>query len=76
LRIFNTINLKPQREVELSIDCDQLEVSRDGKYVYALDRDRAKIAVVEVSSGRELKLIHLGGFPVLAIPVTEVLRNN
>ncbi|MBI3468107.1 MAG: hypothetical protein HY000_34305 [Planctomycetes bacterium] len=74
IRIFDTFNVKPQGEVSLSIgNCDRLETSRDGKYLYALDREQARIGVVEIATGREVKVLdNVGPVPVavLALPET------
>jgi RNA polymerase sigma factor (sigma-70 family) len=73
VRIYSTAELKPQREIELSLDdCQALEVSRDGKYVYALDRDRAKLAVLDVATGREVKVLdQVGKYPYILIALPE-----
>jgi hypothetical protein len=72
LKVYSTFDLKFQNEVELSISrCDSLEPSQDGKYMYALDRERAKLAVIDVATGRAVKVLDgLAKYPglVLALP--------
>jgi hypothetical protein len=54
---FRTDSLAPQDDIDLPLEsCDYLEVSRDGKQVYALDRKNARLAVIDVLSGRIIKV--------------------
>jgi RNA polymerase sigma factor (sigma-70 family) len=73
LRIFSTKDLTLQREVELSLkDCQGLEVSRDGKYVYVLNPDQAKLAVLDAVTGKEVKVLdQVGKYPYIMIPLPE-----
>jgi hypothetical protein len=72
VRIYSTDSLKLQNEIQLSISsCDKLEASWDGKYAYALDRNAAKLAVIDIAAGKEVKVLNnIGKIPavVLALP--------
>jgi hypothetical protein len=67
IRIFHSLPLKPQREIDLSLsNCDSLTISRDGNYLYAVDFEKGGMAVVEISAGREVTVIQdVGAHPAL-----------
>ncbi len=69
IRVFSTVDLKFLKEIELSIsDCGFLEASRDGEYVYALDRENGRLAVVDVATGREFRVLDsIGKYPVIVL---------
>jgi len=74
LRIYNTDNLKLHNEIEVSLpSCDSLEPSHDGKYIYALNRQQAKLAVIDMSSGRQVKVIEkVAKYPALVMALPSV----
>ena len=54
---FRTDNLAAQDDFDLPLEsCDYLEVSRDGKQLYAIDRKNARLAVIDVLSGSIIKV--------------------
>jgi hypothetical protein len=65
VKVFNASDLKFQRTIELPLtDCHCLQVSRDGKYLYALDAEEAKLAVVDIALGRQVKVLeNVGTYP-------------
>jgi hypothetical protein len=69
VRVFNVSDLSVQREIDLPIaDCRSLAASCDGKYLYALDAENSKIAVIDVASGQELKVLdRIGTHPQIMI---------
>jgi hypothetical protein len=75
LKIYGTKDLKFQREIELPLaDCQALEVSADGKYVYALSSAESKVAVLDASTAKLVKVLeNLGTYPhiLLAVPEAE-----
>jgi hypothetical protein len=73
VKIFSTSDLKLQSEVELPIaGCDQLEASLDGKYMYALDREQGRLAVIEIATAKEFKVLEkFAKQPVLVFALPE-----
>ncbi len=72
VKVFSTADLTFKRQIELPLtDCQDLEVSRDGKYLYALDAENAKLAVLETASGRALKVLDVGKYPLLMMALPE-----
>ena len=80
VRVFSTSELKLRREFDLSfttarrmeLDTQPIEVSRDGNYLYALNPDDAKLAVIEIATGRELKVLDaVGKYPLIMIALPE-----
>lgn len=69
LRVFNTFDLEPQGEIDLSIDnINKLEASLDGKYMYAVDWLHARLAVIDIGTGREIKVLDdVGHDPAMII---------
>ena len=73
VKVFNTSDLKFQRKVELPLtDCHGLESSRDGKYLYAMDSEKAKLAIIETASGRTVKVLEFPAkYPLLMFALPE-----
>jgi hypothetical protein len=72
IKVFSTADFKFQKEIVVSLkDCQRLVASRDGKYVYGLNPTEAKVAVMEVPTGREAKVIEVGAYPWMIIPLPE-----
>jgi hypothetical protein len=75
LRVFTTLDLKFQIDIEATIpDINGLRTSMDGKYLYLWNRDQAKIAVLDVRTGKETKILStVGKYPwmILALPETH-----
>lgn len=73
LRVFSTSELKFQRQIELPLtDCHCLQASRDGRYLYALDSEDAKLAILETASGRVVKVLPIPGkYPLLMTALPE-----
>jgi hypothetical protein len=71
VKVFRTSDLKYQREIELPLkDCASLRVSSDGKYLYALNPEEAKLAVLDAGSGRTVKVLDVPArYPLLVLPV-------
>lgn len=67
IKCYQTTDLKPITDIQLSItDCDYLVVSRDGTVLYALNEEGV-ISVVEVTSGKERKILkNVGTRPAIA----------
>jgi hypothetical protein len=58
VKVYRTTDLTLDRQIELPVaDCQHLEVSRDGKYLYALDVEAAKLAVLDAKSGRAIRVL-------------------
>jgi hypothetical protein len=72
VKVFSTVDLTLQSEMDLPLtDCDQLEASHDGKYMYALDQKGGKVAVLDIARGRVVKVLdRVGKVPatVFALP--------
>ena len=83
LKVFNTANVSFQQEIEVPLaDCHWLAVSRDGKYLYAigplngppfdeLSITQSRLAVIDASSGREVKILGAGQRPAVVFPLAE-----
>lgn len=72
IRIYNSVDLEFLNEIELSLsEINRLKASPDGKYIYALHRAAAKLAVIDVSTGREVKVLKVGQYPWLVVPLPE-----
>ncbi len=72
LRVYGTPGLNLINEIKVSLtSCDYLEPSVDGKYIYALSRDQAKIAVIDLATGREVKVLGIGKYPALILALPE-----
>ena len=75
LKVYGTTDLKLQREITLPLfDCEALEVSSDGGYVYALSSNEAKVAVLDAMTAKMVKVLeNVGAYPhiTLAVPETE-----
>jgi hypothetical protein len=83
LKVFSTADLSFQQEIEVPLaDCHWLAVSRDGKYLYAtgplngppfeeLSITRSCAAVIDASSGCEVKILEAGQRPALVFPVAD-----
>jgi DNA-binding beta-propeller fold protein YncE len=78
VKVFSAAELKLQREIEVSLDdCQRLEVSRDGKYVYALNPDQAKVAVLDATTGREVKVLdQVGKYPYILMALPEAVEEK
>src|SRR5262249_17329307 len=72
-KVFRTNELAFHREVDLSITaCRGLVASLDGKYIYALDSDHAKLAVIDVATAKEVKVIeNVGKYPRFLFAIQE-----
>jgi hypothetical protein len=71
IRVFRTLDLEPATEITASVNVDYLAASGDGQQLYVLDRDQHRVAVVDVRTGREVRVLdHVGSHPVaiLAVP--------
>jgi hypothetical protein len=83
VKVFSTSNLSQLSEIELPLaDCHWLATSRDGKYLYAtgpthgppfddLSIDHARLAVIDATSGREVKVLSVGRHPALVMTPAE-----
>lgn len=73
IKVFGTKDLKLEKEIRLSInECEILSASRDGKLLYALDPESAKLAVIDVATGKEIKVLDkLGTYPEVILPLPE-----
>jgi hypothetical protein len=73
VKVFRTTDFTLQRPIELPVtDCQNLQVSREGKYLYALDAEAAKLAVVDAASGREVKVWKTScTYPLLMIALPD-----
>ncbi|MBW8884436.1 MAG: hypothetical protein JF612_06570 [Planctomycetia bacterium] len=83
LKAFGTGDLRFQCEIEVPLaDCHWLAASRDGKYLYAagplagppfdeLSITQSRLAVIDASSGREVKILEAGQRPAVVFPVAE-----
>jgi hypothetical protein len=73
IKVFGTSDLKPQGEIESSLrDIRELAVSRDGKYLYALNPGEAKLVVIDAGSRQEVRtLTDLGKYPYLMVVLPE-----
>jgi hypothetical protein len=69
VKIYRTKDLSFQGEIELPLnDCGSLTASADGKYVYALNPEEAKLAVLDAATGRARKMLdEIGKYPVIMI---------
>jgi hypothetical protein len=72
--VFSTKDLTLQRAFDLPLkDGSRLTASRDGKYLYALDPDKAKLVVIDAVSGRPVKILsQVGKYPYLLIAMPEL----
>jgi hypothetical protein len=72
-KVLSADDLTPKQDFKLSlVDCSKLAISRDGKYVYALDSEAAKVAVIDSATGREVKVLeNLGNHPYIMIALAE-----
>jgi hypothetical protein len=72
-KVLSADDLTPKQDFKLSlVDCNELAISRDGKYVYALDSEAAKVAVIDSATGREVKVLeNLGNHPYIMIALAE-----
>lgn len=65
--VFSTRDLKLQRTISCSIPFNYLEVSNDGKYLYALkwseETEPQQLAVIDAATGKEVNM--LGNFGVM-----------
>jgi hypothetical protein len=73
IRAFRTSDLSQIAEAEVPLDgFDRLEMSKDGKYVYALDRKKARIAVIDAKTYQHVKTLdQVGTRPVMIIALPE-----
>jgi len=83
LKAFSTGDLRFQCEIEVPLaDCHWLAASCDGKYLYAagplagppfdeLSITQSRLAVIDASSGREVKILEAGQRPAVVFPVAE-----
>jgi hypothetical protein len=75
VKIYDKETAKLLKEIDLSLtDCQRLVASRDGKYLFALNPDEAKLAVIDIASRKEIKVLdHLGKYPwmMVALPETK-----
>jgi hypothetical protein len=76
VRIYSTRDLRFLNEIELSMAaCDSVAVSDDGKYLYALNRLQARVVVVDVASGSQVKIVDgVGGFPAMMLPLPSAVQ--
>ncbi len=75
LKVYATDDLKLLHEVALPLsDCQALEASSDGRYVYVLNSNEAKIAVLDATTTKMVKVLeNVGSYPhiILAVPEME-----
>lgn len=75
LKMYGTQDLKLQSEIDLPLaDCQGLEVSADGKYLYVLSSTESKVAVLDAATAKVVKVLEkLGEYPqcLLAVPEAE-----
>lgn len=83
VKVFSTADLGFQQEIEVPLaDCHWLAASRDGKYLYAtgplngppfdeLSITQSRLAVIDASTGREVKILEAGQRPALVFPIAE-----
>jgi hypothetical protein len=73
VNVLSADDLSAKQEFKLSlVNCCELATSRDGKYLYALDSDAAKVVVIDSATGREVKVLeNLGKYPYIMIALAE-----
>jgi DNA-binding beta-propeller fold protein YncE len=73
VEIYDKENAKLLQEIDLSLtDCQRLVASRDGKYLYALNPNEPKLAVIDLASRQEIKVLdHLGKCPWMMVPLPD-----
>jgi hypothetical protein len=78
IRIYSTADLSFLNEIESSLtNIDRLSPSLDGKYMYALDRMQSKLAVIDVASGLEVKVLEkVTKYPYLMIPLPNLYEEK
>ena len=71
--MFRTSDLKLQRALKTSVDdINELEASRDGKYLYALDSQAGDLGVIDTNTGREVNILKsVGAYPLLVMPLPD-----
>jgi hypothetical protein len=70
--VFDTKTLEMRKEIEFPIKVENLAVSKDGKYLYGLSPESGKLAVMAVSSGKEVQVLDkLGTCPYLMLALPE-----
>src|SRR5262249_47564302 len=73
IKVYSAKDLTYLAEIVVPLPaCDSITVSTDGKYLYALNRLEAKLAVVEVASGQKVKILEkIAGFPTIVLALRE-----
>jgi RNA polymerase sigma factor (sigma-70 family) len=71
LKIFGTKDLQFKRQLDLPLaDCWALETSRAGKYLYALNPEERRLAVIDLATGRTVKVLAgFGTCPFIVLPL-------
>jgi hypothetical protein len=81
--VFRASDVRFQRQIALPLaDCHWLTASRDGKFLYAigpvtgppfddLSVKESRLAVIDASSGREVRILQAGQRPAALFPVAE-----
>jgi hypothetical protein len=74
LKIFSSLDLNFQDEIKISLrNVDSLRASWDGRYMYALDPDEAKLSVISIATGKEIKVLdNIGKVPTMVLALPEV----
>jgi hypothetical protein len=73
VKLYDKENAKLLQQIDLSLtDCQRLVASRDGKYLYALNPNEPKLAVIDLASRQEIKVLdHLGKCPWMMVPLPD-----
>jgi len=75
VRVFHPSELSQTAEFEVPLDgFDRLETSRDGKYLYALDWKKGRVAVINAKTYQHVKTLdQVGTFPemIMALPEAQ-----
>jgi hypothetical protein len=76
VRVYATKDLRLQQEFDLPVaDCHCLEVSSDGKYLYALDSTAAQVAVLDAATCKQVRMLtNVGKYPHLLLAVPQTAR--
>jgi hypothetical protein len=72
VKVFRTSDLTFDREIELPLrGCHRLAVSHDAQYLYAMDYDAARLAVIDVATLQVNRVLEgvLGKRPYLMFPL-------
>jgi hypothetical protein len=73
IKVFRISDLSQQREIQASVNAiDELEASRDGKYLYALDCEAGHLDVIDTRTRREVSMLkNVGVYPLFMIALPD-----